>query len=264
MSTNLEKTYQNNKNQIYYVPDNFLKLDMKYLYVYRNDNDEVEEIISNEFPLMEFVQFKGFLFTTVKKIPMLPTSFMNIFKTNIKNLNNQFTDKKHEIVLKLSGFRRCSPRINTNVYFGFTYSRFMNITEQDVSKMYNEFIKSQTLTSIKDWFKYIRKVCPYDINYKNKITNQDFKEPITVDDIKIEYDIRHPKEIELIKKIEDTFDDKDSTIIILNDYNNTLDKITKLVAKRNDIVAYRDTDKLAIKYSDLLKLNLDWSIENFY
>ena len=53
-------------------------------------------------------------------------------------------------------------------------------------------------------------------------------------------------------------------IIIFNDFHNTLDKITNIISKRDDITAYRDKNKLTIKYNDLLKLNLSWSIENFY
>ena len=142
----LEKIYQNDKNQIYLSHDGCLKLDMNYLYVYKNDKNKIEQLISDEFPFMEFFQYKGFIFVKEhKKIPLLPSSILNIFKTNIKNLNNQFTNKKYDIVLKFTGYKSCSPKINNNIYFGFSYSEFMDISVNDVKKMYNEFYKSQTL-----------------------------------------------------------------------------------------------------------------------
>lgn len=261
----LEKIYQNDKNQIYLSHDGCLKLDMNYLYVYKNDKNKIEQLISDEFPFMEFFQYKGFIFVKEhKKIPLLPSSILNIFKTNIKNLNNQFTNKKYDIVLKFTGYKSCSPKINNNIYFGFSYDEFMNISDNDVKKMYNEFYKSQTLKNISEWFEYICENCPYEINYANEIKQEDFKKNISKNDVMIEYDIRHPKEIELIKKVEQIFDDNNSMIILFNDFHNTLDKITDIISKRDDITAYRDKNKLTIKYSDLLKLNLTWTIENFY
>lgn len=264
MSKYLEKIYQNPHNQVY-AAHGCLNFDMNFIYIYRDDNDEIKEMQSFEFPLMEFVQYRGFIFVKDnKRIPTPPSSFLDIFKTNIKNLNTQFNDKTYEIVLKLSGFRNCSPKINSNVHFGFSHDRFMKLTGDDVQKMYKAFFKSQTLKNINEFYDFIKECCPYDVNYKTKITDADFKTELTEDDVKIEYDIRHPDEIGLIKKVEELFDDRDSTIILLNDFCNTLEKVEKLVAKRDDIIAYKSKNKLAIKYSDLMKLGLKWTIENFY
>lgn len=265
MGKYLEKIYQNNNNQIYVSHNNYIHLETNYLYIYRDESNEINEIVSEDFPYMEFSTFKGYLFCKHEKdIPILPTSFLNIFKTNIKNMNNKFTDKSQDIIIKLTGFRNCSPKINKNIYFGYSYSNFMKLTNEDVLKMYKEFYKSQSIKNITEWFEYIRKKCPYDIKYKIKISDDDFNKKLTENDIMVEYDIRHKDEISLIKKVENLFDDNDSMIIILNDFHNTLEKIAKLVSDRKDITAYKGKNKLAIKYSDLLKLNLDWTIENFY
>lgn len=260
-----KKIYQNCKNQVYVQHGNFLRFDMNYIYIYMNDKNEVEQLISNEFPLLEFSEFKGFLFCKNEKhIPVLPNIFMDIFKTNCKNLNNQFINKKHDIVLKLSGFKSCSPKINNELFYGFTYDNFLQLTTKDVEKMYSEFYKAQTLKSVDDWLKYIKEKCPWDINYANKISEESFKKDILPCDVKIEYDIRHADELSLIKKVEELFENDDELVLILNDFNDILEKITKLVEKRKDITAYRDKNKLLIKYGDLKKLNLQWSIENFY
>lgn len=265
MTKYFEKVYQNPKNQIYVQHGDILKFDMNFIYIYINNENKIEEMVSNEFPLLEFSQFKGFLFAKKKSlIPTLPDSFINNFKTNIKNLNYQFTNQKFDIVLKFTGYLGCSPRINNDAFYGFTYDKFLNISEKEINKMYNDFFKMQTIKSIDEWVKHIREKCPYNVNYCKKIDENAFKNEIYKSDIMIEYDIRHDDEITLIKKVEEIFEDKDEVVLVLNDFNDTLEKITKIVSKRDDIVAIRDKDKLLIKYNDLLKLGLSWSLENFY
>ena len=99
----------------------------------------------------------------------------------------------------------------------------------------------------------------------------------------IDYDIHDVNEIKIVKIIENTFEDMNQIIKILDNYNNIVDKIKNECDKHkikyssseeikyNKLkykgelknMRYRGIKWIELKYSDLLKLNIEYSLIDF-
>jgi len=182
----------------------------------------------------------------------------------IKNINTTFirnkNDKDKENILKISKFD-------------------FNIPEL-VKKFKDAQLK---LKDVKDFINFISKNCPVNIHYLKEITDSTFKKEITEKDIYYDYDIHSIYEIEIIKRIEEQFEDLNQIVKIYDNYNNIVDRIEnkckdmKIKYSSSEELKYKKLKKkgkeinkrefgikwIELKYSDLLKLNLEYSLTDF-
>lgn len=287
----MNKLYENNYIQIYSDPEKVKKINTyEYVYRYINFNNknkvgnEINILKSEAFPIHLISITTGFLFVhNNAKIPVLPDIDYKCYKTNLKNLSNGFIQNKNKnVIINIAPANNCHPNCihNYNVAINIDYSKnkpFDGKTKNEFKKeLFNLFTKNQNhFKNIKEWKNFIIKNCPNEIHYANKINNSIFNKSITENDYCINYDIHDINEFEIIKLIELSFEDMNQIVKIYNNYNNIYDRIKKECDKlkikystnesKNKHIK-KKTEELKyieLKYSDLLKCNIEYSLIDF-
>ena len=289
----LNKVYDSKFVQIYIEKGNFKKSERyEYIYKYLNSNTEDVQIYkSYQFPYNLLNISTGFLFAhSVGKekieIPSLPDYNYDDYKTNLKCLSNGFINQKDiNTVMKIRPSKNCHPNCINDFIIGLNIN-ISNEKEKQINKneLFKHFVEIQEkFKSIKEWKQYIYKYCPTNIHFAENINNETFKKKLTEKDMAIDYDIHDANEIEIIREIENTFEDMDQLVKILDNYNNIVDRIKnecdkhkikytsseevkhkKLKYKgKTKNERYRGLKWIELKYSDLMKLNITYKLTDF-
>lgn len=259
---NFIKKFDSKYNQVYYVIKSEKKVKYKFEYVYRNWNNKIKIYTGDKFPSMLINAFTGFVFVYDPnvKIPMIPNMPNVEFKTDFVNFNKYFiTDKGYNMILKLTGFKNCSPKINTELIKGF---KITNYEKLDLSGLFDEFVKKQKkIKTAMEWYDFIIKNCP-NIHYKKEISDTDFDKNIDKSDVMVLYDIHSKDEIKIIEKIESEFDDINCDITIYNCYSGLTERIKNEFEKRKLKIKI-GPEYICVKFSDLKKIGLKYNILDF-
>jgi hypothetical protein len=289
----LNKIYDSKFVQIYTEEGNFKKSE-RYEYVYRYLNSNIEDVQiykSYQFPYNLLSISTGFLFAHPvgkerAKIPALPDYEYRDYKTNLKCLSNGFINQKDiNTVMKIRPSKNCHPNCINDYIIGLNIN-ISDKTKSQINKndLFKHFVEIQAkFKNIKEWKQYIYKNCPINIHFAKKITNDIFKNKLTEKDMAVDYDIHDVNEIEIIKTIENTFEDMNQTVKILDNYNNIFDRIKNECDKHN--IKYNSSEEvkhknlkykgklknmrykgirwIELKYSDLMKLNITYKLTDF-
>ena len=246
----------------------------KYLYIYRIE-DEIYHHESNTFPQMLILVNPGYLFVKPKsKIEKIPSPELNIYKTNLYDLNQFIEDKK--IVIKFVPKVFCfnddttsSPKMTNEVNLIFDENDPLEIKK--IEKIINE--NQKQLHSSLEWFNHIYNNCPVcpitslPYRYDEHINNSSFKNKITINDFNIYYDIRSLNEYSIIEKIEKTFEDPNQDVEIVETYNLILSDLISCLDKSK--IKYKKIEEdgkinsIILKYKDLNTINFNWRISDF-
>lgn len=267
------------------------KQNKKYLYIYKHNVDsanyetnkqldekkDIHIYESDDFPEYLVLSTRGYMFikkgSKKKEIPILPEFPINEYKTNFIDFNNKFNKN-----LNTNTFIKLSPYIS----FGETHPKliiehdYLLYIDQNNHLQTNEILKQFKIknekidiNNSKQWFEYIKKNCPFNsifnlpFNYYSEIDDNVFKKEPTINDVCIFYDIKSKNEYKIIQEIETTFEDKKQKVIFHETYNN---KLNDVINKCNEMkIKYTKKNEYSIelKWSDLNKLGLKWTITDF-
>lgn len=263
----------------------------KYLYIYKHNvnvtNYEINKQLdmkndiniyeSDEFPEYLVLTTHGYMFvkptSKKKEIPILPEFSINEYKTNFIDFNNKF-DKK----LNTNTFIKLSPYISfdeTHPKVVIEHDYLLNIDQNnhlqinEILKQFKLKNKKININNSKEWFKYIKKNCPTNsifnlpFNYYSKIDDDVFKNEPTINDVCIFYDIKSKNEYKIIQEIEMTFEDKNQKIIFHETYNNKLFDVINKCKEMNIKYTKKNDYSIELKWCDLNKLGLKWTITDF-
>ena len=260
----------------------------EYIYRYNNDLNHIHIYKSNIFPHNLLTITNGFMFISkTTDLPILPDFPLKDYKTNITCLSNAFINQKINVAIQLRPSYECNPKCVNDCIIGFDIPENDKDIENfnfESNKIVEKFKSIQEkFKNTNEWKKYIIDNCPSNIHFCKKINDETFKKDVTENDIAYDYDIHSIKEIEIIKKIEETFEDFNQIIKIYDNYNNIVDKIEtackKLKIKYTSSeevklknVKYNGKEKngrdfgikwIEISYKDLLKCGLKYSLTDF-
>jgi hypothetical protein len=239
--------------------------------------DDVHEYKSDEFPFKLFTCSVGFLFVHGKNtnIPILPISNYKSYKTESMDLSNDFINTNFNVIMNIKPGFLCNPKCTNSYTTGFNLTAK---TKSSKDLILNEFKKIQTIKNINDWVEFIKTKCPYDVHFQELINENSFKKQITEKDYEIKYDIKDIDEINIIKNIEDTFEDMNQIVKIYDNYENIVDRIkqacddkkikykSSFTKAKKHIKYSKPKDELKwieLKYSDLLKCGLEYTLLDF-
>ena len=256
----LNKVYETKFVQIY-MDSSKSKKNEQYEYIYRYINSEIQDVQiykSDQFPYNLLTISTGFLFVhNNADVPILPNDDYNDYKTNIRCISNGFINKKDiNTVLNFRPSKGCHPNCMKNYMIGLNIQLGINKLE-NINEMYKHFIEIQPkFKNLKEWKKYICENCPSKIHYMETINDKTFQKKITENDIIVDYDIHDVHEIEIIKIIENTFENMNQTIKIFDNYNNIVDRIKNECDKKKiKYTSSENTKHTKLKYKGKLKLN---------
>ena len=260
----------------------------EYIYRYNNDLNHIHIYKSNIFPHNLLTITNGFMFISkTTDLPILPDFPLKDYKTNITCLSNAFINQKINVAIQLRPSYECNPKCVNDCIIGFDIPENDKDIENfnfESNKIIEKFKSIQEkFKNTNEWKKYITDNCPSNIHFCKKINDETFKKDVTENDIAYDYDIHSIKEIEIIKKIEETFEDFNQIVKIYDNYNNIVDKIEtackKLKIKYTSSeevklknVKYNGKEKnnrdfgikwIEISYKDLLKCGLKYSLTDF-
>jgi hypothetical protein len=257
-----ERLYGDYDKSIYFVTGSHKLLKDKYYLISTVMVDGVKKIYrysSNTFPMDLFLQRGGYLFTKVKADKKHLKKLISIEKTPQKTVFVNLTDffkPNYNGYMILERDVNCNPRFNTSIEIPM---KFNCRTTIDKNYLLHQLRKIQRpVKSAVDWFEDICAHGDYSL-YPTTITDESFKKPITYDDIIVLYDIHDKNEIDYVKIIERTFEDLNQKVKIYRTYDGLYDAIVGKKLKTEKI-----TDEyLTIKFSELLKLKLEFTIGSF-
>ena len=260
----------------------------EYIYRYNNDLNHIHIYKSNIFPHNLLTITNGFMFISkTTDLPILPDFPLKDYKTNITCLSNAFINQKINVAIQLRPSYECNPKCVNDCIIGFDIPENDKDIENfnfESNKIIEKFKSIQEkFKNTNEWKKYIIDNCPSNIHFCKKINDETFKKDITENDIAYDYDIHSIKEIEIIKKIEETFEDFNQIIKIYDNYNNIVDKIETACKKlkikyisseevKLKNVKYNGKEKnnrdfgikwIELSYKDLLKCGLKYSLTDF-
>lgn len=253
------KSYDSGRLQVYTCYKS--GMESNYRFVYRL-GDKVRIYDSDVFPIHLVLSSHGFLFLKNEKVnlPMLPKSNDKYYKTQITDLNKYFIGQDNNVVLGITGYKNCSPKI---VYMQF---RSYNLTKKDKidkNNILEDFIDHQPgINTPSEWFDMICRECP-GVNYAKKIDSESFAKKITESDIQILYDIRDKDEMSIIENIESQFEKQSQSVDIYDDYNSVVETVTKKCSELNVPYKINKNGSVRLKFSDVNRLGIKWKLTNF-
>jgi len=268
----------------------------EYIYKYLNsDNNDVQIYKSEQFPhnLILSGISAGFLFVhNNADIPILPDIECKDYKTNLKCLSNGFikdskvinkNNEKYNVVMNVRPAYNCHPNCINDYTIGLHINTNI-IKLNEKNEIIKHFMEIQPkFKNIKEWKNYIYSTCPIKIHFMNNINDKTFSKNITEKDMSIDYDIHDVDEINIVKIIENTFEDMNQMVKIFDNYNNIVNRIKnecdKLNIKYNSSenvkhkrlkykgelknMRYNGIKWIELKYSDLLKCNIKYLLTDF-
>ena len=287
------KLYDSEFLQVYKFKNLSYQKNYKYEYYYRlidfstrslKIRDKINVYLSNTFPY-ELIHYScGFLFISskVKKNELLkfPKSDFKMYKTELKDLSNQFIGTKYNLILKIKPALDCNPKCSNDLILGY------NINEENVNDVINkseilkQFRKLQTIKNFNELINYIKSNCPISLHPSTEIDEDSFKKQISEKDYAVEFDIKDSNEIRLIYEIEHIFEDLNQIVRVYNNYNDIYHRIkskcdelkleykTAESSKPKHIKYSSDKDLgvvdwIELKYSDLEKCKLTYTLTDF-
>lgn len=244
----------------------------------------------------------GYIFTygsTVPKIGLkLPTDPISTYPVCLDQyfVSDKADDKKIDIVLACKANQNIMPlgftdeviiRGNSLTMFGIdkkssleNSSTASQCFEKSVLRVVNEHI--HTYKTLEEWMFKVVMACPTDkngmvIKYPSAISANTLKpRKITKKDIFVGYDYRpsgitdnpseknYAYENTLIQHIEDAFQDGNTDIVVNNNYNNIVPRMTKYMkAHKIPFKTVTEGACIIIKYKNLRKISIEFDLLDF-
>lgn len=232
----------------------------------------------NENILPLFVTFSeciGYIFTTkdivLSNCHKYENSFGNTFPVN---LNQYFISNSgdYDLIFEITPTQSSSPKFNESVIIRMNSEELMKSKDvaTDTLKIVTEQFKEKI--SIEEFVLKIINTCPlnflgYPIDYPKCINNNIINSKIKSKNLFVAYDFRptkeltHQEEVDVITKIEDTFEDKSYVVSIQNNFNDLKNRLE--IAAKEQHIPYKSTkDTINFKLKDFRKLSFEFEFND--
>lgn len=278
----LQKIINTSKIQCYYIknPSKVIKkaYPKKFIYSILTQNGDIKIYNTNKLNYYMFLFNTGFVFTYYndKQLGKM-FSDKNVDKpiTYPNGELNNYLDEENNVILNVTTRdKEIPPRLLYDIIIK-TNSKLINkLSEKELKNA----IKNAILNNIGDeeytvesWISEILQNIPISQSelkrFPNIINNKNINNlNIKLENLCFEYNIHcsdRVNEIDTISKIEKTLDNINEVVYVYNTYNDILKKIISQAVKQKIKFKMLNENKLSIKYSDLCKIKIDYTINDF-